>query len=200
MIAMLTGIIHAIGTTDVILTVQGVGYLVHCSQTTLKSLPHPGQVTTLIIETVVREESITLYGFFSPQEKECFLVLTSVQGVGMRIGIALLSIGSPSEIIQAVASGNKEKLTQAEGVGPKLATRIINELKDKIQKLDINISISSNEEVLADNNQHDTLSALLSLGYKRNDIIATLKQIDNPSGSTQELIRACLAQLTRQRT
>ncbi len=197
MIAKLTGILDTIATQQVILDVRGVGYLVHCSQKTMDALPSIGQDTTLLIETVVREDAFILYGFHNQEEKDCFSLLTSVQGVGMKMGLAILSALTPSQIYQAISQGEKAILTQAEGVGPKLATRIVNELKDKINKINFNSLLSPPLPSVENQSLEDAIAALTSLGYKYNDVVYTLNALEIQNLSTQDLIRLGLAQLSR---
>ena len=130
MIAKLRGIADTIGEDNVIIDVNGVGYLVFASNRTLSKLVRGGEVC-LWIETVVREDSISLYGFADQMEREWFLMLTKVQGVGARVCLSILSVLSPAQLAQAVAAQDKASFTRASGVGPKLAARIVSELKGK---------------------------------------------------------------------
>src|SRR5579863_5676597 len=132
MIAKLTGVIDTVGDTYLILDVSGVGYFVSCSSRTLASIGAKGERVVLFIETIMRAESLHLYGFGSKEVQDCFRLITTVQGVGMRMGLSLLSALSPVDIYQAIATQDKTTLTRADGVGPKLASRILTELKDKI--------------------------------------------------------------------
>lgn len=131
MIGKLKGVVDGVREDHVILDVHGVGYLVHCSARTLQGLPRGGEPIALFIETFVREDMIRLYGFASETEQEWFRLLQSVQGIGAKIALAVLSTLKPSELAQAVALGDKAAVARAPGVGPRVATRIITELKDK---------------------------------------------------------------------
>ena len=131
MIAKLKGLVDTIGEDSCIIDVNGVGYLVFASAKTLGRLVLKGSVS-LLIETVVREDSITLFGFADPLEKEWFNTLTKVQGVGAKVALSILSVLLPSQLAQAVAAQDKNSFARANGVGPKLAARIVTELKDKI--------------------------------------------------------------------
>ena len=131
MIAKLRGLIDTIGDDYAIVDVNGVGYLVFASAKTLGKLIR-GKQYCLLIETVVREDSITLFGFVDAWEKEWFLTLTKVQGVGAKVCLSILSVLSPAQLSQAVAAQDKNSFTRASGVGPKLAARLVTELKDKI--------------------------------------------------------------------
>lgn len=135
MIAWLTGQIAAIGTNFVVLNVNGVGYMVHMSQRALMQIGQVGDGLTVHVETQVREDAITLFGFSDTQEKEWFQRLTTVQGVGARMALNLLSALSPDLLLRAIMADDKAALTQADGVGPKLATRLLTELKEPAKKL-----------------------------------------------------------------
>ncbi len=197
MIAKLKGFIDSVDGNQIILDVHGVGYLVNCSQKTVDNVPKEGEPTTLFIETVVREDAFILYGFHNKDEKACFTLLTSVQGVGKKVGQAILSALDPSEIYQAIAHGEKAIITRADGVGPKLASRILNELKDKVGDVSSSLVSNKSKTVSLNDNIEDALSALVALGYKRNEIILALGSFDNNSLSTQDLIRECLNKLSR---
>ncbi len=186
MIAKLRGIIDTIGEDFCIVDVNGVGYLVYASAKTLAKL-NRGAEASLRIETVVREDSISLFGFFDAWEKEWFLTLTKVQGVGAKVCLSILSALSPSQLSQAIAAQDKTSFTRANGVGPKLAARIVTELKDKIVTIPLSaetndfakgMDMDANEETanyednivaMAENPNlmEDAISALVNLGYQR---------------------------------
>ena len=185
MIAKLTGKIDIIGSDYLILDVGGVGYMVHASAKTLSVIGDAGSNVSLLIEMQVREDSMTLFGFASAEEQEWFKLLTSVQGVGAKVGIAILSACPADQLVMAVMSEDKNVIRQAEGVGPKLAVRIITELKDKVAKMDLGTvgtsmdavpttaSAGSSVSVSTEGNDNqlnqDALSALVNLGYARAD-------------------------------
>ena len=131
MIGKLKGIIDSYGEDSIILDVQGVGYLVHCSARTLQALPAPGEAVTLSIETHVREDQIRLFGFTTDAEREWFRLLQTVQGVGAKVALSVLSAMKPGELASAIALGDKAAIRRAPGVGPKVAERLVIELKDK---------------------------------------------------------------------
>ena len=131
MIGKLRGVIDAYGEDFVVIDVQGVGYLVHCSSRTLQQLPPTGEAATLSIETHVREDMIRLYGFRSDAEREWFRLLQTVQGVGAKVALGILSALDPGALATAIATGDKGSIARGPGVGPKLAARIVAELKDK---------------------------------------------------------------------
>src|SRR5438105_8502700 len=130
-IGKLKGIIDSLGDDFAILDVQGVGYLVHCSSRTLQKLPKLGEPVALAIETQMREDSIRLFGFTSEAEREWFRLLQSVQGVGSKVALALQTVFDVTELASAIARQDKAAVARAPGVGPKLAARIVSELKDK---------------------------------------------------------------------
>jgi len=172
MIGKLTGIIDNIKGNQLLLDVNGVGYIVFASGRTLSKIGTKGDTCSVLIETNVREDHIHLYGFADAIEQEWFMILTKVQGVGAKVGLAILSVASPNDLSLAIAAQDKAVFTQADGVGPKLGTRIVTELKDKVGKIDLSPaaqSPSSNTPVSNDDNTHEALSALVNLGYGRSE-------------------------------
>ena len=137
MIAKLRGIVDFIGEDSVIIDVNGVGYLVFASRRTLTMLPPKGGEAGLMIETHVREDPIHLYGFADNAEKQWFALLTTVQGVGAKVALALLSVLSPTDLLRAIAAQDTTALCRAPGIGPKVATRVVGELKDKASRLNL---------------------------------------------------------------
>jgi Holliday junction DNA helicase RuvA len=132
MIAKLAGTLDSIGPDGAVIDVGGIGYLAFCSSRTLGRLPPTGAAVRLHIETHVREDHIHLYGFIDATERDWFRLLTTVQGVGARLALAVLSTIAPDALTLAIAAQDKAALARAEGVGPRLAARIVNELRDKI--------------------------------------------------------------------
>ncbi|MAH04910.1 MAG: Holliday junction branch migration protein RuvA [Alphaproteobacteria bacterium] len=182
MIAKLTGKIDTLGSDYLIIDVNGVGYMVHASAKTLSVIGDIGSNVSLLIDMQVREDSMTLFGFASAEEQKWFRLLTSVQGVGAKVGIAILGACPADQLVVAVMSDDKNMIRQADGVGPKLAVRIITELKDKVAKMDLssgvtmsaapataNAGASVNVAAGENDNQlnQDALSALVNLGYGR---------------------------------
>ena len=137
MIGKLSGTIDSFKGNHVILDVNGVGYLVFASNRTLARIGSKGDPASLLIDTHVREDHIHLYGFADSAEQEWFRLLTSVQGVGAKVGLAILAVCPPEKLALIIASGDKAAITQADGVGPKLGVRILTELKDKAGKMEI---------------------------------------------------------------
>ncbi|BBC80325.1 Holliday junction ATP-dependent DNA helicase RuvA [Acetobacter orientalis] len=135
MIAFLCGLIIQVDTGSCVVDVNGVGYLVAASTRTLAALPNPPEKARILIETVVREDAILLYGFVESAEREWFRLLTSVQGVGAKVALGILSTLSPGELVAALTTSDKASLTRAPGVGGRLAERILTELRDKAAKM-----------------------------------------------------------------
>ena len=165
-IAKLTGRIDQIEADRCIVDVNGVGYLVHASTRTLSALP-AGQAASLLIETHVREDAIVLYGFFEGAEREWFRLLTTVQGVGAKVALNILSALSPRELIGAIQAGDRGALTRAPGVGAKLAVRLLTELREKAGAMPAGIGFSPVLPPPVGGVEADALSALVNLGYRR---------------------------------
>jgi Holliday junction DNA helicase RuvA len=172
MIGKLKGLIDSFGEDFVILDVNGVGYVVTCSARTLQKMPRAGEGAALSIETQVREDSIRLFGFESDAERDWFKLLQSVQGVGAKVALAILSILSPGELATAIAMQDKALVSRAPGVGPKLAARIVAELKDKAPAFGAIDPAAArlageDEAKTAPSSVRDAISALVNLGYGR---------------------------------
>src|ERR1700749_3430907 len=131
MIAQLTGRVDSLSDGTCVIDVGGVGYLVQASSRTLAALPQPPAVARVLVETHVREDAILLYGFADSAERDWFRLLTTVQGVGGKVALAVLSALSPRDLVSAIANGDRASLTRAPGVGPRLAVRLLTELRDK---------------------------------------------------------------------
>ena len=204
MIAKLRGLVDSIFEDSCIVDVGGVGYLVFASAKTLARL-NTGSETSLLIETVVREDSISLFGFYDAWEKEWFGTLTKVQGVGAKVCLSILSVLTPSQLAQAVAAQDKNSFLRASGVGPKLAARLVTELKDKIVTVPVgevllsdiksdNTSENVAPVIVNDNKTEDTISALINLGYNRLEAYKVVAKIyeNNSDKPISELIRLSL--------
>src|SRR5579864_4072779 len=195
MIAMLAGVVDQTSADSLILDVNGVGYLIFASSRSLAKAPARGQPLRLLIETHVREDHIHLYGFADEAEREWFRLLTTVQGVGAKIALALLSAVAPEQLATAIAAQDRIALTEAEGVGPKLAQRIVNELKDKVGALSLGASA-----VVPKGAASEAVSALVNLGYPRGDAYGAVSQAARALGanaSLDALIRSGLKELAR---
>ena len=183
--------------------VRGVGYLVSCSSRTLGAVGHKGEQVTLFIETVMKEASLSLYGFQNTEEQTCFRLLITVQGVGMRMAMALLSALSPTDIYQAIGAQDKDSLTRADGVGPKLASRIMGELKDKIPAHTSLTATLYTPSFVQFPSLEDATSALINLGYRRIDALTAVSKAQSHVGEDaplNELIRKSLSLLERSGT
>jgi holliday junction DNA helicase RuvA len=166
MIAQLTGRVEQLAEGTCVMEVNGVGYLVHASSRTLAALPSPPATARLLIETHVREDAILLYGFADPAERAWFRLLTTVQGVGAKVALSVLSALSPRDLVAANAAGDRAGLTRAPGVGAKLAVRLLSELRDKVGAMPASPGVTP-AHARAPNVADDALSALLNLGYRR---------------------------------
>lgn len=203
MIAKLAGVVDQVGSEAVVLDVNGVGYLAFCSTRTISRLPPPGSPARLLIETHVREDHIHLYGFFDPVERDWFQRLTTVQGVGARLALALLSAVAPEQLGFAILAQDKAALTRAEGVGPRLAARIVNELRDKVASSAVAPTpfaamVSAPEGDVGP--AADAVSALVNLGYRRAEAFGAIAAAAQRLGDGAEagaLIRAGLQELSR---
>lgn len=208
MIAKLSGKVDSVGLDWVIIDVGGVGYLVFCSSRTLSSLGI-GMSVSLMVETHVREDHIHLYGFADAGELDWFRLLTTVQGVGAKVGLGILSVLQPAELLRAIASGDKAALGRASGVGPKLANRILTELKDKAGNMAIGqaslrpeVSDGGGVATVASGGIRDevtdAVSALVNLGYSPSDALGVVSRVAGDLGEdapVEQLIRAGLAAL-----
>ncbi len=183
MIAKLTGIIDEIGTDNIVLDVQGVGYLVFASSRTITAIGGVGDGATIYTEMQVSETDMRLMGFASASERDWFRLLISVQGVGGKVALAILSALEPGEISRAVATGDKAMVSRANGVGPKLALRIVNELKDKVGGLVTDPIVGAGGAAHAPStNSADAVSALQNLGFKPADASAAVAAADAEAG------------------
>ena len=202
MIGKLTGLVNSLGEDFVILDVHGVGYIVQCSSRTLQHLPPPGETVSLSIETQVREDAIRLFGFASDIERDWFRLLQGVQGVGAKVALALLGILSASELGQAIAMQDKTAVSRAPGVGPKLAARIVAELKDKAPAAAAfePIALPGAGTVALPNGAEDAVSALINLGYGRPQAMAAVAASIKTLGAEADvgaLIRQGLKELAQ---
>ena len=195
MIASLTGILTLIGKSEIVLEVNGVGYLLHVSSKLITSLDEIGSELTLFTDLQIRDDKIVIYGFASSKDQSIFKLLQTVQGVGPRAALSILSTLNVDELILAISSGDKVMISRADGVGPKVAGRITTELFEKVSSLNnslFNNSISKNIPVTlqekSNNNKNsdssdfsvvaeDIISALVNLGYSRSDVFSVVMRI-----------------------
>ena len=205
MIGKLTGRIDSHEEDHVILDVGGVGYVVFCSGKTLALMPPAGGNASLLTETHVREDHIHLYGFANAEERTWFRTLTTVQGVGVKMALNILSVFSPSELATAIAAQDKKAITAVSGVGPKLAERLVTELKNKVAKLPTSSFVApihsgttkSKTPATHASVLEDAVSALTHLGYQRSEAFAAAARVlqEAPDTKLDTLIKTSLQQL-----
>lgn len=206
MIGKLTGVVEEVSAENILLSVGGVGYLVYCTAPTLQTLTSQQGIQSLFIEMIVREDSLTLYGFLTSLEKEWFKLLQTVQGVGARVALGILSAFSPFTLYTLLVQEDKKSLSTCDGIGPKLAMRLITELKEvllKKPKFSQEFSLeshglSSSIKVSSSPLDQDVLLALEHLGYKRSDALTALAQVrsQTSSSSLEELLKKTLTHLS----
>src|SRR3981189_111449 len=205
MIGKLKGLIDSYGEDFVILDVGGVGYQVHCSTRTLQALPSPGEAAGPSTETHVPEDQIKLFGFKSDIEREWFRLLQTVQGVGAKVSLAVLGTLPPAELANAIALRDKAAVARTPGVGPKVAERIVTELKDKApQFANVDPAVVSLSGALDDKRAPrpvtDAVSALVNLGYGQPQAAAAIAAASRSAGEgaeTPQLIRLGLKELSK---
>ena len=197
MIARLAGRVAAIEDAACVLDVNGVGYLVQASTRTLAALPAAPAIATLLVETHVREDAILLYGFADAAERDWFRLLTTVQGVGGKVALGVLSALAPRDLAAAILAGDRASLTRAPGVGPRLAARLLTELREKAGGMPATAGLPAPPPIAA-GVAEDALSALVNLGYRRAEAQPALARVldrlgaDAPIGT---LIRDTLREL-----
>ena len=197
MIASLKGVLTSIGKSDIILEVNGIGYLLNVSSKLISSLGDIGSNLSLFTDLQIKDDKIVIYGFVDSSEQSFFKLLQSVQGVGPRAALSLLSTLSVDEVVLAISSGDKTMLSRAEGIGPKVAGRIASELLDKVSVFNISNSIRNIDNKSNNNEQdklnfqendyngnvsmivEDIISALINLGYGRSEVFSVVMKIKN---------------------
>ncbi len=210
MIGKLRGVVDAVGADHAIIDVGGVGYEVACSSRTLSVLPAPGEPVTLSIETHVREDAIKLYGFLTEAERGWFRLLQSVQGVGSKVALSILSTLDVGQLANAIALQDRSMVSRAPGVGPKVALRIVNELKDKAPPLAFAVAAAARSRRVGERRQSirraravaaaEAVSALVNLGYaplQANAAISTALSKTGEAARVEDLIRLGLKELAR---
>lgn len=213
MIAKLSGVIDSVGINWAVIDVNGVGYLTYASNRTLSRIgSKAGTPVSLLIETIVREDAITLYGFCDVVEKEWFQILCTVQGVGAKVALSILSVVDPDQLPLVIAAQDKAVIQQADGVGPKLAVRIVTELKEKAGKMalgagatgqareaTVGAPATGSQKGLPKSASHDAVSALINLGYGRAESFGAVANAARQLGeeaALQDLIREGLKELS----
>jgi holliday junction DNA helicase RuvA len=200
MIAMLAGVVEQAVAEGVVVDVNGVGYLVFASARTLARVPARGEPLKLLVETHVREDHIHLYGFADEAERAWFRLLTTVQGVGAKLALAVLGVLGPDALVSAIMAQDKAALARADGVGPKLAQRIANELKDKVGGIALGPAAAVGAAAAPKGAAADAVSALVNLGYSRSDAFGAVHEAAKRLGGEAKidaLIRAGLQALGR---
>jgi holliday junction DNA helicase RuvA len=204
MIGKLKGIIDSADEETIVLDVNGVGYLVSASARTLRALPAAGEPTELLIETYVREDAIRLYGFLTNAERDWFRLLQSVQGVGAKVALGILGALSAEALSAAVARQDKAMMARAPGVGPKLAARLVLELKDKAPALSgadfAHVETGFERAPKLAKAAEDAILALVGLGYAQPQAAAAVARISaqlGPAAETAALVRAGLKELAQ---
>lgn len=196
MIALLLGRVDGIEADRCIIEVGGVGYLVQASTRTLAALPAPPALARVLVETQVREDAITLYGFTDSAERDWFRLLLTVQGVGAKVALNILSALGPRELIGAIASGDKGSLMRAPGVGAKLAIRLLSELRDKAGAMPSGTSLPIG--LAPQGPEQDALSALANLGYRRAEaqpVVAAVVAAAGEGAGLDVILRESLREL-----
>ena len=201
MIASLTGRLASKHPGGVVIDVQGVGYDVLIPLSTFYRLPDPEQSVTLTIHTHVREDAIQLFGFFSAREKDAFLLLLTVSGIGPKLALSVISTLSVDDLTAAIRDDDYKVLASVPGIGKKSAGRLVLELKDKIEKItSVADGMTTKAAIPSNRAMDDALSALVNLGYKAADVKDVLKQViaaRNGETPLQDLIRAALKELAK---
>lgn len=196
MITHLNGVVEKVSDNLAVVDVNGVGYSVICSSKTLSEIQHNSGVVHLFTVLNIREDAWTLYGFLTEQERNWFNILISVQGVGGKVAIAILSALSDDEIYRAFLSGDKEAFTRADGVGAKLAARIMTELKDKVVGKGT-FEIPSSSSISTSDVINDVISALLNLDYQRADVLRVISVLQPDKNCKFDvLLKQVLAKLS----
>lgn len=199
MIAKLRGLLDSIEDGRIVVDIQGVGYLVQCSNRTIAGLPRVGESVSLLIETVVKEDDIRLFGFESAEEREWFRLLQTVQAVGARVALAIMATMSITELAEAIMAQDRASLTRAPGVGPRLADRILSELKNKVPALDAAPG-AVQAAIPGRGAQGDAISALVNLGYRRAEALGAISSASKSLGDEapiDALITAGLKELAQ---
>lgn len=198
MIASLTGRLVHKTPAHLVVDVQGIGYQLFIPLSTYYALPSTGELTHLHVHTHVREDAIQLFGFLTEGEKDAFLLLTTVSGIGPKLGLSVLSALPLSDLISAVKSGDVEKLETVPGIGAKSAGRIALELKDKVDRLQTGGAAGAPDPTRSgDGLYEDALSALLNLGYRAPDVKTVLKRIPLDRAVLKDVIRTALQELAK---
>lgn len=197
MIASLAGLLAAVEADRCTLDVGGVGYLVFASTRTLAALPHPPELARVLVETQVREDAITLYGFADSAERDWFRALTTLQGVGAKLALGVLSALAPRDLVAAISAGDRASITRVSGVGPRLADRILAELRAKVATLPAGSTPFATPAAVG-SLEDDALRALGGLGFRRAEALGVVTAVAARLGAAatlDALIRESLREL-----
>ncbi|MCQ9154331.1 Holliday junction branch migration protein RuvA [Acidomonas methanolica] len=199
MIGQLTGFVGQVEADRCLIDVNGVGYVVSASTRTLSVLPTPPETARVLVETVVREDAIQLFGFATGEEREWFRLLTTVQGVGAKVALAILSVCSPGDLVTILSAGDKAGLTRAQGVGARLAERILTELRSKVAKMPGGGMSAPISAPVGASVETDALLALAGLGFRRAEAWPVLSRVlaEHDGASLDAVIRLALKELAR---
>ncbi len=203
MIGQLKGIIDRVEDDFLIIDVSGVGYVVFCSGKTLSAVGEQGSASKLLIETYVREDQITLFGFATAEEKRWFKLLQNVQGVGAKVALGILSVFAPAQISNVILAQDKAAFKPVSGIGPKLAARLLTELKDKVGVVEISApaadggATDANAAPQAGSKNNDAISALVNLGIARMDAFLVVNKVANDDMAVEEIISAALKEVAQ---
>ena len=188
MIGKLTGRLDSVHEGGCVVDVNGVGYVLSASSRAVAAMPQPPAVGVMWVETVVREDAITLYGFGDTAERDWFRLLTAIQGVGPKVALALLSALSPADLAAAILAGDRGSLSRANGVGPKLAVRLVSELRDRIGAMPTGSFLPAPAYATPGGGaEADAVSALLNLGWRRPEAAAAVARVAARLGEGAEL-------------
>jgi len=197
MIAKLSGNLDSSGEGWAVIDVGGVGYLVFCAGRTLAALPNEGAPVSLQIETVVREDQFHLYGFLDARERAWFRLLRTVQSVGAKMALSILGLLTPDELALAIAARDRATLTRVSGVGPKLAERLMTELRDKAPAGAVPVMAAG--AIAGSSSATDAVSALVNLGYRQSEAFGVVSNAARRLGDAaplEALIQAGLKELS----
>lgn len=189
MIGKLTGVVDSVASDAAIIDVNGVGYIVHASGKTLGRLGQRGSNVSLLIDTHVREDAISLFGFAETVERDWFRALLNIQGVGAKVALSILSVMAPDELARAIAAQDKAAVARANGVGPKLAQRVVSEMKDKAGGIGLGAALVNGDVAVAapvetaDGPLNDAVSALVNLGYRRTEAYSAVAKVMQKQGA-----------------
>jgi Holliday junction DNA helicase RuvA len=193
LIGKLTGVVDSVAADAAIIDVGGVGYVVHASGKTLGRLGARGSAVSLLIDTHVREDAISLFGFAEGVERDWFRALLNIQGVGAKVALSILSVLAPDELARAIAAQDKAAVARANGVGPKLAQRVVSEMKDKASGIGLGAALAGGEVPVAapseaaDGPMNDAVSALVNLGYRRAEAYGAVAKVMQKQGANVAL-------------